>query len=51
MIRQCLIALTVACVVTPNVYAAGDEQKAALAKSQFMLRQLTVEKTDMEKKK
>lgn len=50
MIRQCLIALTVACVVTPNVYAAGDEQKAALAKSQFMLRQLTVEKTDMEKK-
>lgn len=50
MIRQCLIALTVACVVTPNVYAAGDEQKAALAKSQFMLRQLTVEKTDMENK-
>lgn len=34
----------------PAVYAAGDEAKAALAKSQFMLRQVTAEKTQIEAK-
>jgi multidrug efflux pump subunit AcrA (membrane-fusion protein) len=34
----------------PCVFAAGDEGKAALAKSQFMLRQITAEKTQLESK-
>lgn len=43
------LCLVLICNV-PAVYAAGDEAKAALAKSQFMLRQVTAEKAQIETK-
>lgn len=50
MVRQCLAAFGLVIVLVPSVNAAGDEQKAALAKSQYMLRQITADKSEMEKK-
>lgn len=50
MVRQCLAAFGLVIALVPSVNAAGDEQKAALAKSQYMLRQITAEKSEMEKK-
>ena len=50
MINKYFAALSLVVILVPGAYAAGDEQKAALAKSQYMLRQLTAEKSEMEKK-
>lgn len=50
MINKYFAALSFVVALSPSVYAAGDEQKAALAKSQYMLRQITAEKSEMEKK-
>ncbi|MEY4588277.1 MAG: hypothetical protein RL497_353, partial [Pseudomonadota bacterium] len=50
MIRKYVLTVSLFALVAPVVHAAGDEQKAALAKSQFMLRQLTAEKSEADKK-
>lgn len=50
MIRHYLVMAGLVVLLAPTVQAAGDEQKAALAKSQYMLRQLTLEKSEMDKK-
>lgn len=50
MISRYILALSLLVAYAPGVHAAGDEQKAALAKSQYMLRQLTSEKAEVEKK-
>ncbi len=50
MINKYFAALSFVAILAPGAYAAGDEQKAALAKSQYMLRQITAEKSEMDKK-